>query len=438
MPLHPVDEQLAQVVRVEGGRVVAVLARTLGDLGRAEDAVQDATLAALQTWPRTGVPEEPRAWLLTVARRKALDVLRREQRRTGKEAQSVALLDQLAADGDDGDGGRPDLSSLDDDLLRLVFTCCHPALRPEAQVALTLRTVCGLSVAEVARVLLLGEETAAKRLVRTRKKIARAGIPYRVPSDEELPDRLAPVAAVVHLIFTAGYAGSPQAELVRVDLCAEAIRLARLLDRLLPGEPRLQGLLALLLLTHARRDARTDEAGDLVLLADQDRNRWHRREIDEAAALLVESLRRTDGLADRYQLEAAIAACHVSASGTDWTEVVRLYDLLMEVAPSPAVAVNRAVALAELHGPAVALPVVEGLVEQLPAGASALGVHAAHADLLRRLGRTDAAVVAYGRALASAPSRPERRFLERRLDVLSATTPVAPAHGSPGRTGPHS
>jgi RNA polymerase sigma-70 factor (ECF subfamily) len=417
--------ELAEVVRVEGGRVVAVLARQLGDLGQAEDAVQEAALRALQTWPRSGVPAEPRAWLLTVARRKALDVLRREQRRSEKEAAAVALHEQLASGGggDDGGegGGGADLSGIDDDLLRLVFTCCHPALRREAQVALTLRTVCGLPVADIARVLMITEDSAAKRLVRTRQKIARAGIPYRVPRDAELPDRLASVAAVLHLVFTAGYVGVPDGELVRVDLCAEAIRLARLLDALLPGEPQLSGLLALMLLTHARRDARVDPSGQLVLLRDQDRRRWHHEEIDEGLARLADSLRRSDGLADRYQLEAAISACHSAPDGIDWPEVVRLYELLTEVAPSPAVTLNRAAALAEVQGPAAALPLLDELLAHPPAGAAGLGLHAVHADLLRRLGRRDEAAAAYRRALESGPSLPEQRFLQQRLASLTGT-----------------
>jgi RNA polymerase sigma factor (sigma-70 family) len=405
-------ERLADVVRVEGGRVVAVLARSLGDLGRAEDAVSEAALAALQTWSVSGVPDEPRAWLLTVARRKALDVLRREQRRTDKEAQAVALIEAQNVPEDDP-AANP-ASAVDDDLLRLVFTCCHPALRQEAQVALTLRTVCGLSVADVARALLIGEDTAAKRLVRTRQKITRAGIPYRVPTDAELPDRLGPVAAVVHLVFTTGYAGTPGAQLVRVDFCAEAIRLARLLVDLLPGEATLQGLLALLLLTDARREARLDEAGDLALLADQDRSRWNRGQIQEGLELLAESLRRSDGLADRYQLEASIAACHVAPSPTDWPEILRLYDLLTEVAPSAAVAINRAVAVAEVHGAGAALPLLDEAADASP-GPVSLGLHAARAELLRRLGRTDEAAGAYRQALRCGPSAPDRMYLERRL-----------------------
>ncbi|HSP37283.1 MAG TPA: sigma-70 family RNA polymerase sigma factor [Frankiaceae bacterium] len=435
----PIDDRLAEVVRVEGGRVVAVLARNLGDLMRAEDAVQEATIAALDTWPSAGIPAEPRAWLLTVARRKALDVLRRERNRAGKEEEAVALLEQMR-DDEPPDGDR---SSVDDDLLRLMFTCCHPALELDAQVALTLRTVCGLSVADIARVLLISEDTAAKRLVRTRQKIARAGIPYRVPSDADLPARLAPVAAVVHLVFTAGYAGSPDADLVRVDLCGEAVRLARLLNQLLPGEPTLQGLLALLMLTHARREARVDEDGGLVLLADQERSRWHADEIAEGLQLLDESLRRSAGLADRYQLEAALAAHHVASGDPDWDEILRLYDLLDEVAPSLAVTVNRAVAVAEVRGPAVALDELEN-----PGTPPTLALHIARADLLRRLRRPAEAAAAFGRALAAGPTAPEQRFLRRRLAELEAELVEAglvetelaelAAQPAPGRTDPHS
>jgi RNA polymerase sigma-70 factor (ECF subfamily) len=405
--MQDVSAQLAEVVRIEGGRVVAVLTRTLGDLTLAEDAVQEAVLTALQTWPRSGLPDAPRAWLLTVARRKALDVLRREQNRTSKEEAAMGLAEQLR------DDGPPEPSAVDDDLLRLVFTCCHPALGFDARVALTLRTVCGLSVPDIARVLMASEDAVAKRLVRTRQKIARAGIPYRVPPDAELPARLTAVAAVVHLVFTAGYAGTPGSELVRVDLCAEAIRLARLLADLMPGEATLLGLLALMLLTAARRDARLDANGELVLLADQDRSRWHSDEIAEGLALLDESLRRSDGLADRYQLEAAVAAAHVAPGGTDWHEVLRLYELLAEVAPSPAVDVNRAVAVGEVHGPEAGLALLDTLPPMPP-----LGLHVARADMLRRLGRTDDAVAAYRAALASAPSAPEVRFLQGRVAAL--------------------
>jgi RNA polymerase sigma-70 factor (ECF subfamily) len=405
--MQEVSAQLAEVVRIEGGRVVAVLTRTLGDLALAEDAVQEAVLTALQAWPRSGLPDEPRAWLLTVARRKALDVLRREQNRTSKEEAAMGLAEQLR------DEGPPEPSAVDDDLLRLVFTCCHPALGFDARVALTLRTVCGLSVPDIARVLMASEDAVAKRLVRTRQKIARAGIPYRVPPDAELPARLTAVAAVVHLVFTAGYAGAPGSELVRVDLCAEAIRLARLLADLMPGEATLLGLLALMLVTAARRDARLDADGELVLLADQDRSRWHSDEIDEGLALLDESLRRSDGLADRYQLEAAVAAAHVAPGGTDWHEVLRLYGLHAEVAPSPAVDVNRAVAVGEVHGPEAGLALLDTLPPMPP-----LGFHVARADMLRRLGRPDDAVAAYREALASAPSAPEVRFLQRRVAAL--------------------
>ena len=421
-PAGAAARRLAETVRVEGAHVLAALTRTTGDLALAEDALQEASIAALQTWPRTGVPDEPRAWLLVTARRRALDALRREAARTGKEAAAAALADQLRAEpvagpGDSSLGGTTSPDEPGRDLLRLVFTCCHPSLARETQVALALRTLCGLSTGEIAAVTLGSEPAVAKRLVRARQKIARAGIPYRVPADAELPDRLPAVAAVVHALFTAGYRGRAGGELVRLDLCAEALRLADLLCALMPGEPTLLGLHALLLLTHARRDARVDDAGDLVLLADQDRGRWHDGELALGRERLQDSLRRSDGLADRWQLEAAVAAQHTHRAGCDWAEVVRLYDLLTTVAPSPAVALARAVAIGERDGAAAGLAAlghVQGLDDRHL-------LHAVRADLLRRLGDDEAASSAYEQALACGPSAAEERFLRRRL---AEVTPV--------------
>lgn len=415
-PADPADA-LADVVRVEGARILATLTRTLGNLQLAEDAVQEASVAALTAWPRTGLPESPRAWLTVAARRRAVDHLRREALRTGKETEGTALVQLTRPDP-------PPDSVIRDDQLRLVFTCCHPALAADAQVALTLRTLCGLSTAEVARALLVEEPTMAKRLVRTKQKIARARIPYRVPSDPELPERLAAVCTVVHLVYTSGHTAAGGPALLRVDLCDEAVRLGRLLVTLMPDEPAPAATLALLLLTDARRSARVDPRGDLVLLADQDRSRWDADMVAEGVALLRRSLLRTGGLADAGQLRAAIAACHSSAASnaeTDRAEIVRLYGLLEEVDPSPVVRLNRAVAVAELDGPAAGLAVlteVRGL-DRLHL------LHATRGELSLRLGRSREAVDAFDRALACSPSDPERRHLQRRrATALAAQTPL--------------
>jgi RNA polymerase sigma-70 factor (ECF subfamily) len=395
--------------------VLASLTRTLGRLDLAEDAVQDAAVVALERWPRDGVPRDPRAWLTVVARNRALDRLRREAKRAGKEATTMDLFD-------DEPSPVPD-SVVRDDLLRLIFTCCHPALSFEARVALSLRTLCGLSTAEIARALLVPEATMAKRLVRAKGKIAGAHIPYRVPPDHELPDRLTAVLGVVYLVFTEGHTATSGSDLVRVDLCDEAVRLARLLHDLLPDEPEVMGLLALLILTDARRATRTDGAGDLVLLADQDRSRWDRSAIDEGADLVTRALRRSAGSPGPYQLLAAIAGCHATSptyDATDWVDIAALYGLLEQRAPSPVVSLNRAVALAERDGPAAGLAVVDAI-----GGLDRFHLwHATRADLLRRLGRADEAAAAYRAALGCDPSPAERRFLERRLDGLGGPDPA--------------
>jgi RNA polymerase sigma-70 factor (ECF subfamily) len=393
------------VIRVEGARVLASLTRTFGRLDLAEDAVQDAAVAALERWPRDGVPDNPRAWLTVVARNRGLDRLRREAKRAGKE---LSTMDPFA-----GEASPPPDSVLRDDQLRLVFTCCHPALSLEAQVALSLRTLCGVSTAEIARALLVPEATMAKRLVRARKKIAAAHIPYRVPADHELPDRLPAVLNVVYLVFTEGHRATSGDALVRVDLCDEALRLARLLRELLPDEPEVAGLLALLLATDARRATRVDERGDLVLLADQDRSRWDRAATLEGADLVAWALRRSAGSPGPYQLQAAIAACHTTAptfEATDWGQIVALYDLLLARAPSSVVALNRAVAVGERDGSAAGLVLVDALDDL---GRFALW-HSARGELLRRLGRPDEAAAAYRAALALELSAAERRFLQRR------------------------
>jgi RNA polymerase sigma-70 factor (ECF subfamily) len=398
-------DALAEVIRVEGSRIMAVLARSLGDLALAEDALQDAAVSAVEVWGRTGTPADPAAWMYVAARRKALDMLRRETDRPRRERDAAHLAEQLARE-------LPAPSVVQDDVLRLLFTCCHPSLELDTRVALALRTLCGLSTAEVARVLLVGEAAMGKRLTRAKAKIAVARIPFRVPAHEELPERVAGVAAVIHLVFTAGHEASGEA-LVRADLCDEAIRLCRLLVDLLPDPVLAQGLLALLLLTDARRPARLDPGGELVPLADQDRSRWDRAEMAEGLRLLDASLTASDGVADPYQLQAAISACHDLASTfaeTDWAEIVRLYRILAEVHPNPMVDVNAAVAVAHLEGPEAGLEVLEGI--EPPARAH--GWFAASGDLLERSGRADEARAAFRRAAELTPSGPERRHLERR------------------------
>jgi RNA polymerase sigma-70 factor (ECF subfamily) len=407
------QDRLAETVRVEGRRVLATLVRTLGSLQLAEDAVQDAVVAALAAWPRTGVPDDPRAWLTVTARRKAYDVLRREAARPAKES---AASRELAAAAEEVVPLEPE-SAVRDDLLRLVFTCCHPALAREAQVALALRTLAGLDVPAIARAFLVPEATMAKRLVRARQKIAAAGIPYRVPADAELPERLPSVLAVVHLVATEGYRPSAGDGVVRVDLELESIRLARLVAELMPGEPEVLSLLALLLLTAARRPARVDPHGDPVLLADQDRSRWDAGAVAEGAALLAEAVRRSGGAAGPYQLQAHLAACHSTApswADTDWDRIVGLYDLMLVLAANPAVALNRAVAVGHRDGPAAGLAALDVIGAR---GRTHLW-HAARADVLTRLDRIPEARTELVAALAGAPTTPDRRLLTRRLAAL--------------------
>ena len=397
------NDPLAETVRIEGARILATLVRTVGNLQVAEDAVQEAALVALREWPRTGAPDEPRAWLTVAARRKAIDILRRESARADKEREAVDLMELSSPDP-------PPDGVVRDDQLRLIFTCCHPALAPDARVALALRTLCGLSVAQVAAVLLTTEPAMAKRLTRTRQKITAARIPYRVPSDVDIPSRLAAVCGVIHALYTAGHAPLDGPAAVDVDACAEAIRLGRLLRELLPDEPMPAAVLALLLLTEARRAARTDPAGDIVRLSEQDRGAWDTVLIAEGCALLDESLRRTGGVADPYQLQAAIAAEHARAVGydhTDWAEIVRLYDLLLTVAPSPAAALSRAVAVAEASGTTAGLAALDAV----PPGTR---WYAVRAELLARDGRFAEAVADVTASLAGEMTAPERRYRERR------------------------
>jgi RNA polymerase sigma factor (sigma-70 family) len=396
------------LVREEGARVLATLIRVTGDLDLAQDAVQDAVVRALERWPRDGVPDSPRAWLTVTAKRRAVDLVRREALRAGKEAEAVSLLDPTTPEP---------AEVVRDDLLRLVFTCCHPALSAETQVALALRTLGGLSTAEVARALLVPEATMAKRLTRAKQKITQARIPYRVPAAEELPGRLNGVAATVYLIFNEGYAAGAGADLVRVALTAEAVRLARLLAELMPDEPTVLGLLALLLLHDARRAARLDDQGRAVLLADQDRSRWDTATIKEGVELVGAALRRTPDRPDPYVVQAAITACHALATSyadTDWDAVVSWYDVLLTVHDTPVARLNRAVAVAERDGPAAGL----ALVEEIGGLAGYPWWHATRAELLRRLGRAPEARTAYEQALTLGINDPQTEHLRRRLTEL--------------------
>ena len=401
------------VYRSDSRRVLATLIRLLGDFDVAEEALHDAFNTALEQWPRDGVPANPRAWLVSTGRFKAIDTIRRRAR---FEPLPNNIETRLAADG--ADPAAWDNESVEDDRLRLIFTCCHPALSPDAQVAMTLREVCGLTTEEVARAFLSSPPTVAQRIVRAKAKIRNARIPYEVPSPNDLPDRLDAVLRVVYLVFNEGYSASSGASVTRHDVSGEAIRLGRLLLELLP-EPEVAGLLALMLLQESRRAARTSPSGDLVLLEDQDRSLWSREYIKEGLALVQRAL--SSRRFGPYTLQAAIAAVHAqasSAAATDWTQIVGLYDVLMRAEPSPVVELNRAVAVAMRDGPSAGLALIDAILGRGDLSDYHL-VHAARADLCRRLGRTAEARASYERALSLAQQEPERRFLERRLAELN-------------------
>jgi RNA polymerase sigma-70 factor (ECF subfamily) len=404
-----VRARLDEIYRAESRRVLATLIRLLGDFELAEEAVHDAFIAAVEQWPREGVPENPRAWLVSAGRFKAIDKIRRRSR---FDSSLVELADELDVAAEETEA-----EEVEDDRLRLIFTCCHPALQPDAQIALTLREVCGLTTEEIAHAFLTGAPTLAQRIVRAKTKIRDARIPYQVPAHEELPERIDTVLRVIYLVFNEGYYTSSGATLTRHDLSAEAIRLGRLLINLLP-EPEVTGLLALMLLTESRRAARASRAGELILLEDQDRSLWNREQIAEGISLVERAL--ASGRFGPYTLQAAIAAVHAEATGfaaTDWAQIAALYSLLARIDTSPVIELNHAVAVAMRDGPLSGLQLIDAILARGELKDYHLA-HAARADLCRRLGNIEEARAAYQRALELARQEPERRFLERRLAEL--------------------
>ncbi|PSN14498.1 RNA polymerase subunit sigma-24 [filamentous cyanobacterium CCT1] len=407
---NPVQRQVEAVYRAESRRVFATLIRLLGDFDLAEEALHDAFAVAMEQWPRDGTPANPRAWLVSVGRFRAIDTIRRRTRFDASLAELAQRIDSAEPDIKDDE-------DVEDDCLRLIFTCCHPSLPQEAQVALTLREVCGLKTEEIASAFLVAPPTLAQRIVRAKAKIRAAGIPYQVPSIDDLPDRLDTVLQVIYLVFNEGYAASSGPSLTRADLSGEAIRLGRLVMELLP-DPEVMGLLALMLLQESRRAARTSPTGDLILLADQDRSRWNQAQIAEGRALVQQAL--SSQQIGPYALQAAIAAVHAEApspAATDWAQIVGLYSLLAQIEPSPVVELNRAVAVAMRDGPQAGLQLLDEILAQGDLADYHLA-HAARADLYRRLGETAAAKAAYQRALELVKQEPERRFLESRLREL--------------------
>ena len=416
---EPIRELLDSLYRADSGRILATLIRLLGDFDLAEEAMHEAFAAALSLWPKSGVPDNPRPWLISTARFKAIDTLRRRARFDASQDELVHYLEAQGSSAEPNSNAEDSLEgdSLEDDRLRLIFTCCHPSLAPEARVALTLREVCGLTTEEIAKAFLTTPSTLAQRIVRAKAKIREARIPYEVPTPQKLPERLGAVLQVIYLVFNEGYSAAAGAEVTRAELTGEAIRLGRLLLELRP-EPEMMGILSLMLLQESRRAARTSPSGELILLENQDRSLWNREQIAEGVALLEKALNsRRFG---SYTLQAAIAAVHAEAesmASTDWRQIVALYDRLLRIQPSPVVQLNRAVAIAMRDGPAAGLAQIDAVLEQGELASYYLA-HSARADMCRRLGRTAEARASYEKALALAQQEPERRFLARRLEEL--------------------